>query len=96
MFARLTIAKFKPGMLNELEKICRESIFPAAELQKGYVKAYLLTNAKENKGITITVWDSEEEAVAGEQSGYYQEQISKIKYLLASIPVREGYEVALK
>jgi len=96
MFARLTTAKFKPGALNELMKICSESIFPVAESQKGYIKAYLLTNTKENKGLTITVWDSEEEAVAGEQSGYYQEQIGKIKHLLASIPVREGYEVALK
>ena len=96
MFARLTTAKFKPGTLNELMKICSESIFPAAESQKGYVKAYLLTNAKENKGLSITVWDSEEQAVTGEQNGYYQEQIGKIKHLLASIPVREGYEIALR
>jgi len=96
MFARLTIAKFKPGTLNELMKIYKESIVPAAESQKGYVKAYLLTNSKENKGISITVWDNEEDAVAGEQSGYYQEQIGKVKHLFASVPVREGYEVSVK
>ena len=96
MFARLTIAQFKPGTLGKLISTYRDSIVPAAESQKGYVKAYLLTNSKENKGIAITVWESEDDAVAGEQSGYYQEQIGKVKYLFASVPIREGYEVAVK
>jgi len=96
MFARLTIAKLKPGTPDELISTYRDSIVPAAESQKGYVKAYLLTNSKEDKGISISVWESEDDAVAGEQSGYYQEQVGKIKYLFASVPVREGYEVSVK
>ena len=96
MFARLTIAQCKPGTMDELTRIYQESIVPAAESQKGYIKAYLLTNSKENKGISIAVWESEEDAVAGEQSGYYQEQVGKVKHLFASVPVREGYEVSVK
>ncbi len=96
MFARLTTAEFKPGTLDELISTYRDSIVPAAESQKGYIKAYLLTDSKTNKGISITVWESEDDAVVGEQSGYYQEQVGKVKRLFASVPVREGYEVAVK
>ncbi len=96
MFARLTTAEFKPGTLDELISTYRDSIVPAAESQKGYIKAYLLTDSKTNKGISISVWESEDDAVAGEQSGYYPEQVGKVKRLFASVPVREGYEVSVK
>ena len=44
----------------------------------------------------ISLWETEEDAVANEQSGYYQQQVGKVKDLLAAPPVREGYEVSLQ
>ena len=96
MFARVTIAKFKPGVSNEITKIYQEGIDSLAESQKGFVKAYLLINSKENKVISVAFWESEEDAITNEQSGYYHEQMSKAKHLLASVPVREGYEVTVE
>ncbi|MBM3241434.1 hypothetical protein FJZ31_34570 [Candidatus Poribacteria bacterium] len=95
MFARFTIAQVKSGKMDELAKIYEESIVPAAKAQKGYQGAYLLTNPETGKAISITVWDSEADAIANEQSGYYQEQVAKAKDCFAAPPIREGYEITV-
>jgi len=96
MFARLTIVQGKIDKLDETIKIFEESIVPAAKSQKGYCGAYLLTDRKTGKGVVISLWDSEEDAIANEQSGYYQEQLGKFKGFFTAPPVREGYEVSLQ
>ncbi len=96
MFARLTIVQVKSDKLDETIKIFKEGVIPAAKSQKGFRGAYLLTDRKTGKGIAFTLWNSEEDAIANEQSGYYQEQLSKFKDCFAAPPVREGYEVSLQ
>lgn len=96
MFARLTIVQVKIGNLDETVKIFKEGVIPAAKSQKGYRGAYLLTDHKTGKGISLTLWDSEGDAIANEQSGYYQEQVSRFKGFFTAPPVREGYEVSLQ
>lgn len=72
------------------------AVVPAAKAQKGYLAIYLLVDCKTGKGLSISAWDSEENAVANEQNGYYQEQIGKFKELLAAPPVQEGYELVVQ
>ncbi len=96
MFARVTNVQTKVDKLDETIKIFEESVLPAAKSQKGYRGAYLLTDRKTGKGVSISLWDSEEDAVANEESGYYQEQVSKFKDFFIAPPVREGYEVSLQ
>ncbi len=96
MFARLTIVTINIDKLDETVKIFEESVIPAAKSQKGYRRGYLLTDRKTGKGIALTLWDSEEDAIANEQSGYYQEQLGKFKGFFTAPPVREGYEVSLQ
>ena len=97
MFARLTTIRINGDRHEEFVKIYKESVIPAAKLQKGYCGAYLLTDRKTNKGILFTIWNSEEDAIANERSSYYQEQIEKFSQLIFSAPpVREGYDVSLR
>ncbi len=96
MFARLTIVQMQADKIDETSKLYEESIIPAAKSQKGYRGAYLLADRETGKGISIPVWDSEEEAIANEESGYYQEQVSKFKDFFTAPPVREGYEVTVQ
>ena len=96
MFARLTIVQMKSDTLDETGKIYGESVVPAAKSQKGYRGAYLFADRKTGKGVSITLWDSEADAIANEQSGYYQEQVSKFKDFFTAPPVREGYEVIVQ
>ena len=96
MFARLTITQSKPDKFDEARKIFKESIVPTAKSQKGYKGIYMLADRKAGKGVSISLWDSEEDAVANEQSGYYQEQVGKLKDFLTAPPVQEGYEVVVQ
>ena len=96
MFARFTIVEVNVDKIDELIKLFEDSIVPAAKSQKGYQGAYLFNDRKTGKGCVISLWDSEEDAVANEQSGYYKEQVGKAAEFFTGPPVREGYEVSVK
>ena len=96
MFARMTTVQGNVEKQDEAIRIWEESVLPAAKLQKGFRGAYLLNDRKTGKAISMTLWDSEEDAIANEQSGYYQEQLSKFREFLTAPPVREGYEVSVQ
>ncbi len=96
MHARLTIVQMKPDLIDETAKLYEDSVIPAAKSQKGFRGAYLLSDSKSGKGVSITLWDSEEEANANEKSGYYQDQVNIFKEYFTAPPVREGYEVSVQ
>jgi heme-degrading monooxygenase HmoA len=93
MFARLGIFQFNVDKLDEAVKRYEERVIPAIRSQKGSRGAYLITDRKAGKGISLTLWDSEEDAIADEQSGKMQERSSWFKDFFTVPPVREGYEV---
>ena len=95
MYARLTIATTLPGKTDDVLRIERDSIVPACKQQKGFKGLYLLHDHKANKGLTITLWETEADMRAAEVSGFYQQQVAKVKDVLAAPPVREEYEVSL-
>ena len=96
MFARLTIVKVKIDKLDETIKIFEDSVVPAAKSQKGYRGIYLLSDFEKGKSISISLWDSEEDAINNEQSGYYKEQLGKFKDIFTAKPVREGYKITVQ
>ena len=95
MFARVTIAAGLPGKAADLLRIERDSIVPACKTQKGFKGLYLLNDPKTMKGMTITMWETEADMRAAEASGFYQQQVAKVKDVLAAMPVKEEYEVRL-
>ncbi|MEW5959644.1 MAG: antibiotic biosynthesis monooxygenase [Chloroflexota bacterium] len=96
MFARLAIVQIKSGRLEEATRLFEESVVPAAKAQKGFKGINLLTDPATGKGIAVSFWESEADALANEQSGYLQEQFDKFKDLFAAPPVREGYQVSVQ
>ena len=95
-FARVTITQSNVEKFDEMVKLYKESVVPAAKAQKGYLGILLLTNRGTGKSISIAMWESEEDAIANEKSGYYQKQVDKFKDYFTAPPVREGYEVSIK
>ena len=93
MFARLTSFQMNLDKLDEAMKIYQEVDMPETRAEKGYRGVCLLINRKTEKGVSIVLWDSEEDAIANEQSGVYQKQIDMYKDFLVGSTVREGYEV---
>jgi heme-degrading monooxygenase HmoA len=96
MFARITTADTRPEWVDDFINVYEKSIVPAAKSQKGFHKAYFLVDRKTGKGLSITIWDSEEDAIANEKNLYYQQQLVKVKNLFTSPPTRQGFEVAIE
>lgn len=51
---------------------------------------------KTGKTVGITLWDSEKDAIASEQSSFTQEAEGKLKEFFTGELVREGYEVSIQ
>ena len=96
MFARFTIVQMKMDKMDEAIKLYEESVVAGGKQQKGFRGIYLFTDRKTGKGYSVSLWDSEEDAVANEQSGYYKEQVGKFAEHFSAPPVQEGYDVSVK
>jgi len=95
-FARVTVTRTKLDKINESTSLYRESVVPDAKKQKGFRGIMLLSDPETGKGLSIAIWDSEADALANEQSGYYKAQVGKFADFFAAKPVREGYSVKVR
>jgi heme-degrading monooxygenase HmoA len=95
-YARVLTATAQPGKTDELISIARDSILPAARQQHGFNSMLLLNDRTTGKGISITLWETEADLLAGETSGYLREQLGKLANVLATQVVREAYEVSIQ
>jgi len=96
MYARVTLVQVLPDKIDEAIGIFRDSVVPAANQQMGHKSHYLLTDRKNAKAISISIWETEADMAAGESSGHYLQQLAKFKDIFAAPPVREAYEVSIQ
>ena len=96
MYARVTIIHGDKEKVDDAIALYKKYVVPAAKAQKGYKGITLLSDKKSGKGISITYWNSEKDALSNEDSKYYQEQLVKFMGFFKMDPIREGYEVAVK
>ena len=94
MHARVILGMVKLDKQDEAIKIYKESLEPAAKEQKGFKGMYLLTDPDTRKFISITIWENENDMLAGETSGYLQEQLDKIVALFVGPPSIQNYTVS--
>jgi len=94
MHARVILGKVKHDRQNEAIEIYRERLGPAAKEQKGFVSMHLLTDPDTSKFISITIWQSEEDMLGSESSGYLQKQLEKIIPLFVGPPTVQHYVVS--
>ena len=96
MNARVTTVQVRPDKMDEAIGIYRDSVTPAAQQQKGFKGLLMLTDRNTGKGISIALWETEADMMAGESSGYFQQQLAKFKDVFSAPPVREQYEVSVQ
>ncbi len=96
MYARVVFTHVEAHKEDEAIQLYQESVVPAAQQQQGFKGLLQLVDRTSGKGISITLWETEDQMLAGETSGYYQEQLAKFRHYLAASPVREAYEVSVQ
>jgi len=95
MYARHVTTYVKMDKMDEALKIFEDSVIPEGKAQEGYVGIYLLTNKDTGKIVSITLWNTQEDAIANEESGYYQRQVEKFNDVITQPPIKEGYDVTI-
>ncbi len=96
MYARVTHIHIKPDKVEEAIRFYKTSVVPAAKAQKGFTGLLLLTDARTGHGMSITLWASDKDALANEESRYYQNQLIKFVPYYSEPPSREGFDVSLR
>ena len=77
-------------------ELWRRELVPLVKVQAGFQSAYVLRQPETNKGLSITLWESEAEMRATEESGVVKDALAKFVGKFAGAPVQERYEVLLE
>ena len=96
MYARVTTTQFSPYRLEEAIGVIRDHTVPAAQKQDGFKGYLLLVDRSTGKGITITLWEEEQDRdVSGPESYYYREEIGRVVPMLTDAPSVEDLEIVI-
>ena len=82
MYAQVVVGAMQLDKNDETVEIYKNSIVPAANEQKGFKGENLFTDDQPGKFISITLWETEDDMISGDSSGYLQEQIGKVAVFL--------------
>jgi quinol monooxygenase YgiN len=91
MYARFTESAIDPKKRDQAETIAK-SIFTAARQQKGFKGLSFCLDPK-GDAVFLSLWESKETMQANEASGYYKEQVDKLKDVLIKQTTRHVGEV---
>lgn len=92
MFVRLTYFGFKPGKLEELKKFYNEVAIPTLRKQKGNLECKLLEPVdQKDEYISMTIWESKEDADAYHSKGVYKSLIDQVRPYFSKEPVLKVY-----
>jgi heme-degrading monooxygenase HmoA len=87
--AHVAIGEFKPGKFAEAQQLYEQAVSTYTHGCKG---AYLLREAGTNRGISIILWEDEEE-MNTHQTAAHESILKKMAPLFTQIPTTAVYEV---
>jgi quinol monooxygenase YgiN len=96
MYASVTTGQVKPGHMDEYLNAFQTYVTPMVRAFSGLKDLYVLVDRAANEAMTIGIYDSQASADRTQQSGDYQQGLSKIAdHLVLSTLQRRGYEVGV-
>lgn len=95
MYATVALIHLQSEKVDEGLSTWRESFLPLLEQQKGYKGALAQAQPEERRGMSVLLWDTEEDAPAAIHSSSVQEQVGELHPFFAAEPVREASQAAL-
>jgi heme-degrading monooxygenase HmoA len=86
MYLRIVSAKIKPGKLEEFRRLYAEEIMPALRDVPGCRYAFLTESLEaQNEIVSVTIWDTRQEAENYEQSGLFDQLTQKVKHTFSEL-----------
>src|SRR5688572_2923785 len=92
MITRLTFLNFSREKIDDLKKLYQEELMPIVRQQKGNLECKLLEPVDAgDEFISMTVWETPEDADAYQKSGIYKQLVGRVKDQLLTEPVLKVY-----
>jgi heme-degrading monooxygenase HmoA len=92
MIVRLTFLNFLPAKLEEAKKVYNDEVVGVVKKQKGNLDCRLLEPVdKADDYISMTVWETKEDADAYHTSGVYKQLVEKVRNDFSKEPVLKVY-----
>jgi quinol monooxygenase YgiN len=93
MFIRLTYFGFRPEKLQDIKKFYNEVAIPTLRKQKGNLDCRLLEPVEKSEDyISMTTWESREDADAYHSKGVYKELVEQVRPFFTKEPVLRVYQ----
>jgi len=89
LFARMNTARWREDSYDYAMKLTEDTIIPAYQNHPGFQGYLLLTDGE--KGVAVTLWDSEENRESSNEIA--QRMIGELKDVLAEPPLTENFDV---
>ncbi len=103
MHARITTVRIdkeyrinKPNTVEESLDALRTTTMPKLKKQKGFKEFLVLVDRAADKVVLITLWESVDDMMATEASGFYKRAVDEFSDRIVSEPRKEYYEVAIR
>jgi heme-degrading monooxygenase HmoA len=85
-FVRIVSARVASGKFDELKQRYDEEIKPALMATKGCRAVFLVENVKRrSRALSVTVWDSEEDAIRHELSGAFDGMVARVSEFFSGL-----------
>ena len=94
MKARVWTININPDKVEEAQQIMQQELQEGAKHYKGLKHWFLLTSPNNTKTLSIAIWNSEEEMMAGDVLADNEAQNSRFKDITVGEPTPTVYDVA--
>ena len=94
MYARVFSSQAVSGKTDDAISVWRDKVAPGAQQVKGFKGAFLMGDRGTGKGLTITLWETKEDADAMNAS--LAQNMAFFEGLFTAQPSLETYEVLLQ
>jgi heme-degrading monooxygenase HmoA len=91
MYARVINSQLVPGKTDDAVAVWRDKVAATIKQAKGFKGAYLVGDRETGKGLTITLWESKEDADA--MNAALPQTLALFDGMFAAQPSLETYEV---
>jgi quinol monooxygenase YgiN len=94
--ARITNFTAQPDKFDETLAIIESQIIPATRARPGCRGISVMVDPETSSGVVISYWESAEHLVANDAERFWETQVAKALFQVASFPTRSTYHVLIQ
>jgi len=93
MYARVIHFSLQPDSMDQAVTYFRDSVGRSLKQLDGFKNSRFLSNPDTNKGLMVTIWESEAHRQGAESNGFLQNILKEMAKYFAGPPTIDYYEI---